>query len=61
MNAINGNNTRQYSSDPDIDRLYQEDLDMQIVVANQEGDTLFSEPFLEDNLLIINRLTKSIF
>ena len=29
MNAINGNNTRQYSSDPDIDRLYQEDLDMQ--------------------------------
>lgn len=46
MNAINGNNTRQYSSDPDIDRLYQEDLDMQIVVANREGDI----PFLEKNL-----------
>ncbi|WP_314776278.1 ankyrin repeat domain-containing protein [Cardiobacterium hominis] len=60
MNAINGNNTRQYSSDPDIDRLYQEDLDMQIVVANREGDTPFLEKiFLVDKKEDILKVTRS--
>ena len=56
MNAINGNNTRQYSSDPDIDRLYQEDLDMQIVVANREGDI----PFLESNQFTLELATSAL-
>ena len=60
MNAINGNNTRQYSSDPDIDRLYQEDLDMQIVVANREGDIPFLEKiFLVDKKADILKVTSS--
>ena len=62
MNAINGNNTRQYSSDPDIDRLYQEDLGMQIVVANREGDIPFLEKiFLVDKKEDILKVTSSHF